>query len=347
MKEIKTNITLFSALLIAAIFATSCSDEATPINNDNNVVQIATQINSATDWNPLSRGTGDESDKISFVSGDKIGVFAYYLPNGVTAITGEPDFMYNQEMTFNGTDWIYSPIKYWPNNQGDQLAFWAYYPYGVDRLTYSINPETKLPNLIIDGCYGTDVLVADLISESKSAIDNKVTLSFRHIMAKLCVQIEVPDFLDKDIPPVTVEVKEIWHHEFANYGTFVGFDNDGTPQWVDVSDKMVSISDKKNYTINTGETIILDEITTYYPPSIVDNITLVYRILDSEGNIIKDYPSGYGEVIIPVGKGFEIKAGQETTLTIRMNIYGIDNVETSTRPIAEWRETTNTGTLKF
>ena len=70
------------------------------------------------------------------------GVFSYFGNGAMYNETSKPDFMYNQQVTFetptgsNGV-WIYSPIKYWPNEFGDaassqgadRLTFFAYAPY--------------------------------------------------------------------------------------------------------------------------------------------------------------------------------------------------------------------------
>ena len=72
------------------------------------------------------------------------GVFAYYTDGSLYSENAIPDFMYNQEVTWNSTDpdpvnhhWEYSPIKYWPNEFGssaastavDRVTFFAYAPY--------------------------------------------------------------------------------------------------------------------------------------------------------------------------------------------------------------------------
>lgn len=70
------------------------------------------------------------------------GVFGYYTDNNDYEQSRTPDFMYNQKV-FDGTpaagtaDWIYEPVKYWPNEYGssavsddnDRVSFFAYAPY--------------------------------------------------------------------------------------------------------------------------------------------------------------------------------------------------------------------------
>ena len=67
------------------------------------------------------------------------GVFAYYGNGALYNETSKPDFMYDQQVTYNTTNnvWDYNPVKYWPNEFGeaasseaaDRLTFFAYAPF--------------------------------------------------------------------------------------------------------------------------------------------------------------------------------------------------------------------------
>ena len=81
------------------------------------------------------------------------GVFATYSATDdyetLTAATN--DFMFNQFVNHNGTDWTYSPIKYWPNptngqNADDQkVSFFAYAPF-ADLPLNKYNPDSTAPD---------------------------------------------------------------------------------------------------------------------------------------------------------------------------------------------------------
>ena len=43
-------------------------------------------------------------------------------------VSTKPDFMSNQHVTYSG-GWVYSPVKYWPNQETDKVSFYAYAPY--------------------------------------------------------------------------------------------------------------------------------------------------------------------------------------------------------------------------
>ena len=66
------------------------------------------------------------------------GVFGYYTDaENYTAGGFKANFMYNQQVTYSGSAWTYSPVKYWPNEHGasavstdtDKLTFLAYAPF--------------------------------------------------------------------------------------------------------------------------------------------------------------------------------------------------------------------------
>ena len=68
------------------------------------------------------------------------GVFGYYTDLNEYDQTSTPNFMYNQEVKYGGGSWTYEPIKYWPNEYGnqaqsddvDKLTFFAYAPYTLN-----------------------------------------------------------------------------------------------------------------------------------------------------------------------------------------------------------------------
>lgn len=73
--------------------------------------------------------------------GQSIGIYAYYHDNTTWSNAAVPNFMWNQQATCltKGTDFEYSPLKYWPNESNDKVSFIAYFPYTVESPG---NPDT-------------------------------------------------------------------------------------------------------------------------------------------------------------------------------------------------------------
>lgn len=92
-------------------------------------------------------GTAGEIISKEDLQVSNFGVFAYYH-NGATYNRGTstPDFMWNQKVEFDGDKWIYTPVKYWPNESGgsapDCISFFAYAPYVEASTSGVVSPDT-------------------------------------------------------------------------------------------------------------------------------------------------------------------------------------------------------------
>ena len=157
-----------------------------------------------------------------FAAGAEIGVFAYYH-NGDGATDASwaaenaagnniPDYMYNQSIVKQDDgSWLYSPIKYWPNESGasaasehiDKVSFWGYYPrnaaglnlYRAGTTTAFTNATSGLPKVTFtqneDPAQQVDLMFTDLqkdLYKNDAANHGHVTngavnLVFRHALA--------------------------------------------------------------------------------------------------------------------------------------------------------------------
>ena len=373
--KISFNITMLMSLILATAIS-ACDNEVSPemISDENlgNEVRINAVIEDDS-WNELSRASyPTDIDREEFKAGDKIGVFGYYLPNGTSlSADSEPDFMNNQEMTFNGSTWDYSPLKYWPNNNGDKLAFWAYYPYGMSNTTLQYNIETGQPELTFTKLpYYNDILVAEMVNSARTTATSAVPLHFRHILAKVNLILALNDYVDENIPDPTLKIKYVEYHNIYTSGKFKGF-IDGVAQWEDCGDLMLWY-DPAVYELKPGDKVFVDQDYTFFIPFYVDHISFVPLIVPGEGGTVNNkyyddnglgtyteenftrvkddddttpapdafdfYLSkrGFGE------NGVYVAPGTETTITINLGLYGVDNVEVNQRPIAEWASTSHT-----
>jgi len=84
----------------------------------------------------------DIADAAALQASSGFGVFAYYTDDNVYDQSYLPNFMYNTAVTYGGGAWTYAPIKYWPNEYGenavsgdvDKVTFFAYAPYFAANL---------------------------------------------------------------------------------------------------------------------------------------------------------------------------------------------------------------------
>jgi hypothetical protein len=123
------------------------------------------------------------------------GVFAYYTDNSdYVEGTSTPNFMFNQFVRWDGSAWVYSPLKYWPNDADDRLSFFAYAAHslngnvsvatGFNKNTASA-PAVKytLANDLTDH---VDLMWATpVMNQTNQAIAGNVKFTFNHALSRI------------------------------------------------------------------------------------------------------------------------------------------------------------------
>ena len=144
-----------------------------------------------------------------YPTSDNFRVFAFYQPGSGgdpgawQPLTWTSNFMYNQEVTYSGGSWTYSPVKYWPNNSENTLTFWAYAPYfgEYDEETNHVlrlrtgnsgsdygNNTAGVPDVqfTTNAAASHDLMMSDLATNQSyrggEPATGTVTLNFRHVM---------------------------------------------------------------------------------------------------------------------------------------------------------------------
>lgn len=144
------------AIAMASLLSAGCAqNEITDISPD-----AAPMVGFNVYATPQTRGT--VTDNSTTGTGIKnatgFGVLAYYTGQSAWSNTGSftPNFMWNQQVTWNASasTWTYTPVKYWPNTEGDKISFFAYAPYeaaptaGTNQgVVLSANTLTGAPTL--------------------------------------------------------------------------------------------------------------------------------------------------------------------------------------------------------
>jgi len=144
-------IYLFAA---AAALLTACSSEElsnTEVAQQNSA-ESPVAFSIYTPRNVTRAGAPSTIDDTSLKTGGHadygFGVFGYYT-NATDYVTANtfPNFMYNQQVTYDGSNWKYEPVKYWPNEFGnaatsddiDRVTFFSYAPWT------RVNVSTGIP----------------------------------------------------------------------------------------------------------------------------------------------------------------------------------------------------------
>lgn len=151
-------ILFFAAATVALLTGCSQNDDLTAPTVAQNAqqqeaVQFGTYLGKTAQTRAYTQGPIDNSDGDQGLKSAQFGVFTYLTKDdyvtGTTPTALAPNFMYNQQITWDATkEWVYSPVKYWPNgndaaNGADnpsntaiqdgtyakKLSFFAYAPF--------------------------------------------------------------------------------------------------------------------------------------------------------------------------------------------------------------------------
>lgn len=183
----------------AALTMTGCSNDeinAPQQSQGNNAIEFSTYLGRNAQG---SRGTETSTTSIQ-TSG--FGVLAYYTKQTDFANTNTPNFMWNQQVTYKGTNWVYTPVKYWPTKGGDKVSFFAYAPYvaggNANGIELSGNSATGAPTATItlpnDPSKTIDFVAAVQMNKTHDKGTN-VSFKLLHEMTRVKVQAK----LDKSV----------------------------------------------------------------------------------------------------------------------------------------------------
>ena len=189
----------------AALTITGCSNDeinAPQQSQGNNAIEFSTYLGRNAQG---SRGT-ETNDASIQTSG--FGVLAYYTGQADFADTNKPNFMWNQQITYDKTNknWEYTPVKYWPTKVGDKVSFFAYAPYVENGkntvIELSGNSVTGAPTATItlpeDPSQTIDFVAAVQMNkthDNSATANNDVSFTLKHEMTRVKVQAK----LDKSV----------------------------------------------------------------------------------------------------------------------------------------------------
>lgn len=142
--------------------------------------------------------------------------------------TVTPSFMHNQMVKWDAANsvWTYSPIKYWPNRQGDKISFFAYAPYesnwqngtkagvvlsaatekGIPYIDFTLKDKDHLKEMV-------DLVVADQRDQSYNpTTGGKVSFQFEHTLSRVSFQAKLGDgeFTGMDGTNSFVYITHMW-----------------------------------------------------------------------------------------------------------------------------------------
>jgi len=315
-------------LAALALLAAACNREAVfPDQGHEQVIDFSAFF--------AQDATKAEGEKTAFAANkDSIGVFACYtgdLEYDLTSVT--PDFMFNQDVTYDGSDWTYSPVKYWPNNSPvEHISFFSYYPYissekalkakdgiigfsksyakGDPWLVYKL--PKNAPSAQIDLMYGTPQINTTKQGVQQS-LNQKVQFTLKHALA--CIADEV-----------TVQMSEALYNKMHN-----DLDISITGLKIEYS----NLTTKARLVLNSGEEpnwkeVISGELLTSrtYTSQVITDKTFSKNAEENPAAMTID--SGHGLFYIPLQIAGQPRPQAEITLSYTVTGVGTNGSFTDT-----------------
>ena len=147
-----------------------------------------------------------------------IGVYAYLHDNSTWSNEAVPNFMWNQQATclVKGGNFIYAPLKYWPNEVSDKVSFMAYFPFtNPDILEGLESPaSTGLTPLLTNSATGLPTFNFTV----KDDVNDQVDFLLSELLPNLpngTDGVSPSEASDRDHLTITDKVKFLFHHMTA------------------------------------------------------------------------------------------------------------------------------------
>lgn len=290
---------IFFVLMGAA--CTNQVEDAIPVSGQ--PIEFSVQ----SDWKEIPNTRSN--DKTQFIGGDEIQIFGFHKSSqgadeNVQFMYQEGDPTTGQKVKFDGTNWKYTPKRFWPKK--GVLDFYASYPcYPYNSIHYDVEKKwmTYENNLTQDLLYG-------LATNRDCASKDIVGIWMVHALAKVKI---ILDSSLGDIGQVTVSGYKAGHFSPINYGV---------PDWK-IDDKTPINVDFRKYEGKVDE-------------ELKNNNSVTVFILPDKITGLKMWGSGLGHPLIDASekiKDLKFEAGKVYNLTISES-NGVRKKNTNSRSIA-------------
>ena len=186
---------------VAALTASACTKSFEAVPTQGSSLGFGTWANVLT----KARTAGSST----FVNGDDFNVYGFKTISSANTTVFDGDVV-----SFDGTDWTYSDLRFWDTN-ASSYTFYAASPAG---LTASADAQTGefTSNSITFAGNDNDILVADKAVVANADFNNLVNLSFNHIASLVDFKVKK----HAEIAAATVSVTSFQISDIDNVGSF-------------------------------------------------------------------------------------------------------------------------------
>lgn len=170
---------------MAALTLVSCSSDDLDSFSDNSSKNEAISFDGYLGRSAVAvNGTRGSVETKETLKNEGFGVFGNYIADA--GQTSDANFFKNQKVTYSGTKWTYTPLKYWPTN--GKIDFLAYAPHKegqelkANTTTFDFTVADKAADQI-------DLLWANATGQIKTnfagTTKEKVKFLFKHALSRL------------------------------------------------------------------------------------------------------------------------------------------------------------------
>ncbi len=173
---------------MAAAVAVGCKKNDIPSDNSGYEASgsAISFSNSPDNWT-ATKGAVVGSDNFN-----EMEVYAFYTAQNEWASAEASDiesFMYDQAIDKQASGvWSYSPVKYWPNNQGDKITFYSLSPR--DEIQTTIDETTAKPKFKYVSAESaeenSDLMAAVIVDKTKD--NNGVNFEMKHALTRINIE---------------------------------------------------------------------------------------------------------------------------------------------------------------
>ncbi|MBO5718523.1 MAG: fimbrillin family protein [Bacteroidales bacterium] len=165
-------------LAVASLLLVACDNQSLD-NQSSNEIRINASL-------------GETRATLSnFEPGDKMSLYAVeYNGEEVAEVQTAGNYINNEEMTYDGSEWSSARTLYWSENPCDFYGFYPYRPTGSMKDVYfEVAADQSKPTAdgVLGGYEASDLMWAK--TEKVSRNDGAVNLLFHHMMTRVVVEI--------------------------------------------------------------------------------------------------------------------------------------------------------------
>lgn len=253
-----------------------------------------------------------------------MGVFACYTGQSDWTESSTSNFMYNQPVEKSASAWTYTPIKYWPNMEGDKLSFFAYAPHsekvkGFATYGYNSSNATGFPTFSYEPPVNiteqTDLLFAPpLLNKTKGS---ELSFKMGHVLTHVLFKV-------KSTSNMTVSKLTVNKGAHSGYLSY----NESSYSWASIGEKQTFNYEAE---IVVPENTLTDICESFLLPQNAESVSLTFT---EEGSATEQTET----IALPSSPVWTMNKTVAYTI-------GIENKTKVSLKVEEWVTAGTTGTM--